>query len=151
MQESHQIASRQWQESTNNVAIWSINVIDWTIMREMRANMLRLHIFGPGGLRAPCVAWPLLLPSFSLSSFLGAKTPLQVTTDRQIQWYKKFQMKKTLAKTCFNNSNVLVLNLEVHNFFTYGKNLGECLKNVIYGMKIYGQLKNSIYGIKLLE
>ena len=22
--------------------------------------------FGPGGLRAPCVAWPLLLPSFSL-------------------------------------------------------------------------------------
>ena len=22
---------------------------------------------GPGGLRAPCVAWPLLLPSFSLS------------------------------------------------------------------------------------
>ena len=23
--------------------------------------------FGPGGLRAPCVAWPLLLPSFSLS------------------------------------------------------------------------------------
>ena len=25
--------------------------------------------FGPGGLRAPCVAWPLLLPSFSLSFF----------------------------------------------------------------------------------
>ena len=28
-----------------NVAIWLRNVIDWTIMREMRANTLRLHIF----------------------------------------------------------------------------------------------------------
>ena len=26
---------------------------------------------GTGGLRAPCVAWPLLLPSFSLSFFLS--------------------------------------------------------------------------------
>ena len=25
-------------------------------------------VFGPGGLRAPCVAWPLLSPSFSLFS-----------------------------------------------------------------------------------
>ena len=25
--------------------------------------------FGPGGLRAPCIAWPLLFPSFSLSFF----------------------------------------------------------------------------------
>ena len=33
-------------------------------------------IFGPGGLRAPCVAWPLLLPSFSLSlSFLLFSPP----------------------------------------------------------------------------
>ena len=27
-------------------------------------------MIGPGGLRAPCIAWPLLLPSFSLSFYL---------------------------------------------------------------------------------
>ena len=31
---------------------------------------LLFFFFGPGGLRAPCIAWPLLLPSFSLSSSL---------------------------------------------------------------------------------
>ena len=28
---------------------------------------LLFFFFGPGGLRAPCIAWPLLLPSVSLS------------------------------------------------------------------------------------
>ena len=32
---------------------------------------LLFFFFGPGGLRAPCIAWPLLLPSFSLSFFLS--------------------------------------------------------------------------------
>ena len=38
-----------------NVAIWSRNEIEWTIMCEMRANMLRLHILVQACLRAPHV------------------------------------------------------------------------------------------------
>ena len=37
--------------------------------------MIPVHFFffGPGGLCAPCVAWPLLSPTFTLSSFFLAQ------------------------------------------------------------------------------
>ena len=41
------------------------------LLSMLRANWANKVIIGPGGLRARCVAWPLLSPSFSLSLSLS--------------------------------------------------------------------------------
>ena len=52
---------------------------------------------GPDGLRAPCVAWPLLLPSFSLSSFFLFLRLLLLTLFRGISRVRKFVSPNILA------------------------------------------------------
>ena len=72
-----------------NVKLWSFKIpkhlnhfsnilhkpaagIQWDGCRthfNLELNKSQVHNFGPGGLRAPCVAWPLLLPSFVFFSF----------------------------------------------------------------------------------
>ena len=43
-----------------------LNLLNQVWQRAKLAYEIKSNIFGPGSLRAPCVAWPLLLPSFGL-------------------------------------------------------------------------------------
>ena len=48
-------------------AAWAKTGINLTLIKvQSKCEGWLINEIGPGGLRAPCIAWPLLLPSFSL-------------------------------------------------------------------------------------
>ena len=74
--------------------------------------------------------------------FLGAKTPLQVTTDRH-------SCTKSLQIYLFATITCQYINTICTKFNAYGKKIGEWLKNITYGIKLHGWPKFATYGLKL--
>ena len=69
---------------------------------------VQMGIFGPGGLRAPCVAWPLLSPTFALLSFFLFLRLLLLTHFGESPMCEIFKLKNTEVPTCaFYPLNVL--------------------------------------------